>query len=170
MLYIQKDLNITMQLKLFWMKLIPIVLLQWIPLKIAIGKSSKFHFTWPSLKGSPDQTHLVFEIIVGKSRIHFPDPKCTWLRPNYSPKYRKWTRKRYKLVQYSLMREIHDVKKVPEMNMTRRDSYNDLFQAVDGAILLYCVFIFSMTIFYHMMLEYAKWSSFKESPEKQYII
>ena len=61
------------------------------------------------------------------------------------------------------MREIHDVKKVPEFNMTRRDSYNDLFQAVDGAILLYCVFIFSMTIFYHMMLEYAKWSSFKES-------
>ena len=79
-------------------------------------------------------------------------------------------KKRYKLVQYSLMREIHDVKKVPEMNMTRRDSYNDLFQAVDGAILLYCVFIFSMTIFYHMMLEYAKWSSFKESPQKQYII
>jgi len=68
---------------------------------------------------------------------------------------------RYKQVQYSLMREIHDVKKVPEFNMTRRDSYNDLFQAVDGAILLYCVFIFSMTIFYHMMLEYAKWSSFK---------
>ena len=61
------------------------------------------------------------------------------------------------------MREIHDVKQVPEFNMTRRDSYNDLFQAVDGAILLYCVFIFSMTIFYHMMLEYAKWSSFKET-------
>lgn len=68
------------------------------------------------------------------------------------------------------MREIHDVKKVPEFNMTRRDSYNDLFQAVDGAILLYCVFIFSMTIFYHMMLEYAKWSSFKESLKNNYMI
>ena len=68
------------------------------------------------------------------------------------------------------MREIHDVKKVPEFNMTRRDSYNDLFQAVDGAILLYCVFIFSMTIFYHMMLEYAKWSSFKESLKNNHMI
>lgn len=63
----------------------------------------------------------------------------------------------YQTIDYNLQRDIHDVKKMNK-TIVQRENYSDIFQAVDAAIVIYCVIVFLLTLIYHMMLEYAKWS------------
>ena len=69
--------------------------------------------------------------------------------------------KRYTLVRYSITKDIHDVRKVVDKVLLRRDSYGDLLQAVNASVLIYCVLVFVMTIFFHIMVEYARWATIR---------
>ena len=64
-------------------------------------------------------------------------------------------------MRYSITKDIHDVRKVANETLLRRDSYSDLLQAVNGSVLIYCLIIFTMTLFFHIMVEYGRWSSIR---------
>jgi len=68
---------------------------------------------------------------------------------------------RYTTVRYSISKDIHDVRKVANVTLLRRDSYSDLLQAVNGSILIYCLLVYAMTLFFHIMVEYGRWSSIR---------
>ena len=53
------------------------------------------------------------------------------------------------------------MRKVANETLLRRDSYSDLLQAVNGSVLIYCLIIFTMTLFFHIMVEYGRWSSIR---------
>jgi len=67
---------------------------------------------------------------------------------------------RYDIVQYSITQNIHDISK-RNRTLMRRDTYDDILQAVNASILIYCILIFSMTVIYHITIEYARWSLLK---------
>jgi len=65
---------------------------------------------------------------------------------------------RYDLVDFTIDREIHLIKNT-SMQVLQRDTYEEINQAVDYSIIIYCLLIFMMTLSFHTLSEYIRWSS-----------
>jgi hypothetical protein len=63
---------------------------------------------------------------------------------------------RYDLVNYTIAKNWHDIKNV-SMTVLRRDTYQEIHEAVDYSIIIFSMMTFVFTLSYHALCEYIKW-------------